>query len=218
MSHRETAGPTGAHPPSAGDTQSSGTRLAPPVFCLAAPPPRRRPPLRGPRCVRIARRRAPTRTDTAQWAGHHHPGISLQCTATHRMRFAAVPQRSTPQRSDPQAPPVLWAAWATARLHRRRCCLGGQGRLMCDHQRTSCVRPHDGPHPHCTGSGPPVTPVPIRYRWRGKGGHMDGHVLGGDSEQPRAAVTAARSGSSSPHPVAVGRATGWPRWAAASAP
>ena len=67
-----------------------------------------------------------------------------------------------------------------------------------------------------------IAPVQVRRSPRSLfgsgGGHIDGHVLGSDSEQPRAAGAAspgpcgrcrtARSSSSSPQPVEVGGAAG----------
>ena len=68
--------------------------------------------------------------------------------------------------------PLLHAVRVTVRLNRA---------LSVD-KVGRCVRPG----PYRAGAGPPVTPIPIRFRRRIMSGHRDGRVLGGDSEQPRA--------------------------------
>ena len=60
--------------------------------------------------------------------------------------------------------------------------------------KVSCFVRHD---PYSTGSGQPMNPIPIRYRsqLRSMSGHMDGHVLGGNSEEPRAAASSVAGSS-----------------------
>ena len=77
-----------------------------------------------------------------------------------------------------------------------------------------CVRSY----PYRTESGPSVSPIPIRFLWGKMRGHMDGHVLGSDSEQPRAVRDVLLPGPAAPRPSPkpsglLGSATGRPGWA-----